>query len=102
MSTRVAVVIPCYRVKKHILGVIAGIPDLVEKIFVVDDACPEKSGDYVRAECRDSRIEILQHSTNQGVGGAVITGYHKAIEENFDVVVKIDGDGQMDSQQIRH
>ncbi len=99
---RVAVVIPCFRVRKYILDVIAGIGDEVSKIFVVDDACPEKSGDYVCAQCRDPRIEVIYHTENLGVGGAVMSGYQKAIQDNFDIVIKIDGDGQMDCAQIKH
>lgn len=99
---RVAVVIPCFRVKEHILEVLSAIPDIVSKIYVVDDACPEKSGDFVRERCHDSRVEVLYNPENRGVGGAVITGYHRAIEEQFDIVVKIDGDGQMDPSLVRN
>ena len=97
---RVAVVIPCYRVRQHILGVIAAIGDGVDAILVVDDACPERSGDLVAAECRDPRVEVLRHAENAGVGGAVMTGYLRALAEDIDIVVKIDGDGQMDPALI--
>ncbi|SQG00482.1 group 2 family glycosyltransferase [Paucimonas lemoignei] len=92
----IAVVIPCYKVRQHILGVIKSIGPEVSSIFVVDDCCPEASGDYVREHCIDSRVVILRHAENQGVGGAVMTGYKAAIDANLDVIVKIDGDGQMD------
>jgi len=52
-AKRIAVVIPCYRVREHVLGVIAAIPAEVDAIYVVDDACPQQSGDLVAAECRD-------------------------------------------------
>jgi len=93
---RVAVVIPCFRVTKHILDVLLTIPSFVSHIYVVDDACPDSSGDYVRKHSRDSRVYVLRNSQNMGVGGAVMTGYHAAIKDEMDVIVKMDGDGQMD------
>lgn len=96
----VAVVIPCYRVKQHILGVIREMPDFVDHIIVVDDKCPESSGELVRAECSDPRLCLIIHERNLGVGGAVVTGYRKALELGADVAVKIDGDGQMDPALI--
>lgn len=99
-ATRVAVVIPCYRVARHIAGVIAGIGKEVEAIYCIDDACPEGSADIVEREVRDPRVRILRHSDNQGVGGAVLTGYMQAVEDGADVIVKVDGDGQMDTTLI--
>ena len=99
-SANIAVVIPCYRVKNHILGVIARIGPEVQKIYVVDDCCPEQSGHHVKLECQDPRVEVLFHGRNCGVGGAMITGYRKAVEAGATVVVKIDGDGQMDPELL--
>lgn len=96
----IAVVIPSYRVKRHILDVIGAVPPSVSRIYVVDDACPESSGAYVQQECRDPRVRVIRHEENQGVGGAVMTGYQAAIEEGMDIIVKVDGDGQMDPTQI--
>ena len=93
---RIAVVIPCYRVRPHIVDVIARIGPHVSRVYVVDDACPDKSGDLVESIVRDPRVHVLRHETNQGVGGAVITGYREALSDGADIVVKIDGDGQMD------
>lgn len=95
-NARIAVVIPCFRVRQHILQVIAAIGDEVQQIFVVDDACPDQSGKWVVEQCRDPRVEVLFHEVNLGVGGAVMTGYRHAIATGADVIVKIDGDGQMD------
>lgn len=96
----VAVVIPCYRVRKHILPLLAAIGPEVSRIYVVDDACPEESGAYVRANCGDSRVTVAVHEQNQGVGGAVITGYQLALADGADVAIKLDGDGQMDPALI--
>ena len=99
-QNKIAVLIPSYKVIAHILGVIAEIGPEVERIYVVDDYCPEGSGAYVEQNCTDPRVVVLRNPENQGVGGAVMTGYKAAIEDGMDVIVKIDGDGQMDPALI--
>jgi glycosyltransferase involved in cell wall biosynthesis len=99
-TNTIAVVIPAYRVTAHILEVLAEIGPEVSQIFVVDDACPEGSGFLVSAKCEDKRVVVLNHSENQGVGGAVVTGYRAALDAGADIVVKVDGDGQMDPAMI--
>lgn len=89
-----AVVIPCYRVRRHIAGVLDGVAGRVDAVYVVDDACPEQTGAFVQS--RYPGIVVLRHATNQGVGGAVLTGYAQALADGHRVVVKMDGDGQMD------
>jgi glycosyltransferase involved in cell wall biosynthesis len=96
MNQKIAVVIPCYRVTGHVLEVIANIGMEVSAIFAVDDCCPDGSGDLIAKNCTDARVVVLRHPQNQGVGGAVMTGYRAAIEAGADVIVKVDGDGQMD------
>ena len=92
----IAVVIPSFRVTEHILEVLSNIGPEVERIYVIDDACPDKSGEFVKKLSKDKRVQVLFHEINQGVGGAVVTGYKAALQDNIDVVVKVDGDGQMD------
>ncbi|MFL9828505.1 glycosyltransferase family 2 protein [Rhodoplanes sp. SY1] len=94
------VVIPCYRVGHRVLDVIAGVGDVVDRIYVVDDACPERTGDLVARECRDPRVRVVRHGRNQGVGGATITGIRAALADDSDVIVKLDGDGQMDPAML--
>jgi dolichol-phosphate mannosyltransferase len=96
----IAVVIPSYRVAGRILGVLGGIGPEVTWIYVVDDACPEQSGAIVESECRDPRVRVLRHSINEGVGAATMTGYRAALADGADVVVKLDGDGQMPPDRI--
>ena len=98
----VAVVIPCYRERAHILDVIAKIGPQVSKIYVVDDACPDQTGAFVATQCRDPRVAVLTHPINLGVGGATITGYRQALGDGMAVIVKIDGDGQMDPALLAH
>jgi dolichol-phosphate mannosyltransferase len=95
------VAIPCYRVKAFILDVLQAIGPEVARIYVVDDACPEKSGSLVEQTCTDHRVKVLFNEQNQGVGGAVLRGYNQALADgDVDIVVKVDGDGQMDPRFI--
>jgi dolichol-phosphate mannosyltransferase len=95
-----AVVIPCHRVRKHVLDVLAGIGPECDRIYVVDDACPEHTGDRVEAECRDPRVRVLRNPSNRGVGGATLAGMRAALADGADLIVKLDGDGQMDPALI--
>ncbi|CAB4624369.1 MAG: glycosyltransferase [Actinobacteria bacterium] len=96
----IAVVIPCYKASLKILDVLSEIGPEVSKIFVVDDACPENSGQIVRDKNKDPRVSIISHEENQGVGGAVITGYKAALEAGSEIIIKLDADGQMDPKLI--
>jgi dolichol-phosphate mannosyltransferase len=102
MGKSVAVVIPCYRVRSHILPLIDRIGKEVNWIIVVDDGCPEESGRCVRENCSDQRVVVLNTDKNQGVGGAVLLGYTHALQLGADIVVKLDGDGQMDPNRIKY
>lgn len=99
-AQRIAVVIPCFRVGGHAADVVAAMPECVERIYAVDDACPDHSGKTLQAAVSDPRLRVLFHETNQGVGGAMVTGYRQALADGFDIVVKVDGDGQMDPALI--
>ncbi len=96
----IAVVVPCYRERRHILGVLAAVGSEVEHIFVVDDACPDATADLIEQQCTDSRVRVIRHAANTGVGGATMTGYRAAIAAGADIIVKMDGDGQMDPRLI--
>ena len=100
MCAKIFVIIPCYKVTKHIQEVIKKIGPEVEKIIVVDDCCPEKSGNFVQQHIKDPRIDILFHEKNKGVGGAIISGYRRGLELKGNIFIKIDGDGQMDPRLI--
>ena len=92
----IAAVIPCYRVGRKILDVIRRIGPEVSAIYVVDDACPEASGQLVETEINDPRVHIIRHPRNRGVGAASMTGMMAALADGVDILVKLDGDGQMD------
>lgn len=88
-------VVPAFNVAKQIAAVIAGMPELVDEIIVVEDAGSDDTSRIVRAS-NDSRLTLVQHTLNQGVGGATVSGFRAALERGADVVVKMDGDDQMD------
>ncbi|MCP5367948.1 MAG: glycosyltransferase family 2 protein [Hyphomicrobiales bacterium] len=96
----IAVVIPCYRETAHILDVIERIGPGVAQVIVVDDACPDGTGDLVERDCTDPRVRVIRHIANKGVGGATLTGYQAAIAAGAEIIVKLDGDGQMDPDLI--
>jgi glycosyltransferase involved in cell wall biosynthesis len=95
-NLKIAVVLPCYRSKRHVLDVINRIGSEVFLIIAVDDACPEGTGDHIRGGCADPRVEVVRNEINLGVGGAVVHGYRLALERGADIVIKIGSDGQMD------
>src|ERR1041384_8593004 len=97
----IAVVIPCYRVEREIIPVLKSLPSFIRYVIVVDDASPDTSADLVMKFAKqDSRIILLRHEKNQGVGGAMITGFQKALEVGAQIVAKVDGDGQMDPDYL--
>lgn len=98
---KISVVIPSFKVSQTIRAVLGAIGPEVDHIIVVDDGCPDDSGKSAQGKMtEDPRIEVLFHAENQGVGAAVVTGYRRALETGADVVVKLDGDGQMDPSLI--
>jgi glycosyltransferase involved in cell wall biosynthesis len=96
----VSAVIPCFRVGDKVLDVIARIGPEVTRIIVVDDNCPLTTGAIVAARCKDARVQVVVQAVNTGVGGATKAGIAKALEESPDVIVKLDGDGQMPPELI--
>lgn len=100
MDTSIATIIPCYRVRDHIVEVVGKVPPWIKHIFVVDDACPQQSGRYLQQNCTDPRVQVIFLDANRGVGAAMISGYRAALAAGCDIMVKIDGDGQMDPQHL--
>jgi dolichol-phosphate mannosyltransferase len=92
---KLCVVIPAYRVAGHIESVVNGIPDWIWKIIVVDDKSPDDLADRVEAMA-NPRVELVRHDQNKGVGGATVSGFNRGLELGATVLIKMDGDGQMD------
>jgi len=98
---KIAAIVPAYRVESEIAAVLRGIPSYIRHIIVVEDASPDSTSDVVAALVkRDRRLILLRHDHNQGVGGAMVTGFRKALELGAQIVVKVDGDGQMDVSHL--
>lgn len=97
---KIVVVVPCYKVSESVNEVLAKIPGFVSHVLVVDDGCPEGSGKSVQSKSSDSRVKVIFHGKNLGVGAALVTGYKQSLELGADIVVKLDGDGQMDPSKI--
>jgi glycosyltransferase involved in cell wall biosynthesis len=98
-GAQVGVVIPAYRVADHIEKVIRGIPPWIPSILVVEDQSPDDTAARVE-RLRDPRVSLIRHPRNQGVGGAMATGFAEAIRRGLDIVVKMDGDDQMDPAHL--
>lgn len=97
----IGVVIPAYRVENEIGDVLANIPAFIKTIIVVNDASPDAAQAVIERHAgADPRILPLRHAVNQGVGGAMITGFLQALKLDLDIIIKLDGDGQMDPNQI--
>jgi len=100
-TLKIAVVIPCYKVSQSLKTVLKDIGSEVTSIYCVDDNCPEESWKVAESIAnKDSRIRIIRRKRNGGVGAAVISGYKAALKDNAEIIVKIDGDGQMAPQLI--
>ncbi|MGB9799736.1 MAG: glycosyltransferase family 2 protein [Thermanaerothrix sp.] len=100
-GTKIAVIIPAYNVEKHILEVISTLPSYISFIIVIDDASTDRTYEIVANLARkDERIRLIKHHLNQGVGGAMVSGFKKALELDADICVKMDGDGQMDPSYL--
>lgn len=96
----VFIVIPCYNVKNKIDKVISKSLKYADKIIIVDDKCPEQTGNYVKHKIKNKKILVIFNNKNLGVGGATMIGYRTAIKLNAKVIVKMDGDGQMNPYYI--
>jgi glycosyltransferase involved in cell wall biosynthesis len=100
-AIRLAVVIPCYRVECEIEQVIRALPEYIDYIIVVDDASPDQTAAIVAKLAQtDARLTLMRHPQNRGVGGAMKTGFKKALELGAQIVAKVDGDGQMDTSYL--
>src|SRR5438477_13192901 len=96
-NRRIALVIPAYREEKLISHTLAAVPTLIDQIYVVDDCSPDRQNDVVlQMADKDSRIRLLRHTTNQGPGGSIVTGYLRASQDGCDISVVVVRDHRMD------
>ena len=97
---RVAVVVPAYDEEDLVVETVRGIPDFVDRIYVVDDASRDGTAEQARAVA-DTRVELIRHERNLGVGAAIVTGYRRALEEGIEVTCVMAADNQMDPAELR-
>jgi glycosyltransferase involved in cell wall biosynthesis len=96
---RVAVVVPAYDEEHLVAETLQGIPDFVDRVYVVDDASRDGTGEAA-ARVGDARVEVLRHERNRGVGAAIVSGYRRALEEGVDVTCVMAADNQMDPAEL--
>jgi glycosyltransferase involved in cell wall biosynthesis len=96
---QVAVVVPAYNEERLVSETIRGVPEFVDRIYVVDDASTDATAEQSRA-AGDPRVELLAHERNRGVGTAIVTGYRRALEEEIDVTCVMAADNQMDPAEL--
>ncbi len=97
----IAVVVPAYNEETQIGKVIETMPELVDKIIIVDDLSGDKTSETVQSYIgKEDRIILILHEVNQGVGGAIATGYKWARDNDMDIAVVMAGDGQMDPDDL--
>jgi glycosyltransferase involved in cell wall biosynthesis len=96
---RVGVVVPAHNEEHLIVPTIQGIPGFVDKIYVVDDRSTDETAERARS-AGDPRVEVIVHEQNRGVGGAIVTGYKRALADRMDATAVMAGDNQMDPDEL--
>lgn len=100
-TKKICVVIPAHNEETQIQKVIQTMPDYVDNVVVIDDASTDRTVEVVRNETEhSSRLILITHKENQGVGGAIATGYKWARDQGMDVTAVMAGDGQMDPEDL--
>jgi glycosyltransferase involved in cell wall biosynthesis len=97
----ICVIVPAYNEETQISRVIETMPDYVDQIVIVDDVSKDETVKVIeRYRQENEKIVLIKHETNQGVGGAIGTGYRWARDNDFDLAVVMAGDGQMDPADL--
>lgn len=97
----ISVVVPCYNEETQIGKVITTMPEIVDHIVIVDDKSPDKTVEVVNAMLeKHPKVVLIQHEKNQGVGGAIASGYKWSRDKEIDVAVVMAGDGQMNPDDL--
>jgi glycosyltransferase involved in cell wall biosynthesis len=96
---RLAVVVPAHDEEDLIAGTLAGVPEFVDRIYVIDDHSADETAQRAQ-EAGDPRVEVISHAENEGVGAAIVTGYRRALAEGIDVTCVMAADGQMDPADL--
>jgi dolichol-phosphate mannosyltransferase len=97
---KIGVVLPAHNEAAFLSTVISSLPSWIDHIYLVDDASTDDTP-AIAAAIQDPRLTVIRHETNRGVGGAVVSGYARALTDGCDLIVKMDADGQMDAREIQ-
>lgn len=98
---KIALVIPAHNEERLIGPTLEAVPELVDRVYVIDDASTDNMSVVVREySSHDQRVELIRHEHNAGPGGAIITGYRRAAAQEYDIVVVVGGDNQMPLDQM--
>lgn len=100
-ATVTAAVVPCYNEEAHVADVIRALATRVDLVVAVDDRSTDRTWDVLQGLAGPGIVPV-RHDVNRGVGAAMVTGYRAAMELGADVMVKVDGDGQMSPEHLRH
>lgn len=95
----IGVVVPAFNEEQLIKETIDNVPKYVKKIYVIDDGSTDRTSEIVKS-ANNSRVLLIKHEKNKGVGASIITGYKLALEDNMDIVAVMAGDNQMDPEQL--
>ena len=99
----ISVVVPAHNEQKLIQKMLQTLPDWIDHIFVIDDHSQDATSDKVHERMEaDSRIVLIRHDKNQGVGAAICTGYKASLENDVDIAVVMAGDAQMDPADLEN
>ena len=96
----IGVVVPAYNEELLIAKVIQTMPDYVDRIYVIDDSSTDRTYEVAAEYLSDSRLKLIRHRSNKGVGAAIATGYRQALKDKIDITAVMAGDNQMDPLQL--
>lgn len=98
---KVGVIVPAYNEELLIVPTIENVPSYVDRVYVINDGSTDHTHDVVAQMCdRNDRVELIDHTTNGGVGAAIITGYRRCLRDGMDIAMVMGGDNQMDPAEI--
>ncbi len=92
---KICVIIPSYNAENSILEVIKSIPSYIDCIYIINDGSSDNTKCVIEKENKNVKFKLISHNKNMGIGAAMISGYKKALEDGYDICVKMDADGQM-------
>jgi len=101
LGKKLGVVVPAYNEATQILKVIRTMPEIVDSIIIIDDCSTDNMSAVVENEAQTNpKVHLIRHEQNQGVGGAIATGYKYCAQNDFDIAVVMAGDAQMDPNDL--